>query len=279
MARLKVALFGVGLAAKTAGAMILASLGWISIIVTFVIMFYDELKEYFFPPDLIQERIDKLTANIEKAGEVHKQYGNIIEGTDEQMKAGFKMSAGLVQEQMDLWRSSPKPLETLPKQPKTHQISENDSSKEEIKNIEKQISFRKRKIAQNKKLGLGDSKALFQKTSVNDNYAAEIKELESKMEGLEHQHQQTAGYILKTHSAAITAVSQTQLTGLQASINALSEGAMSEPLTPYINQLKDLQDRGGGRYFDVKRVCRRACPHRQGRTRNRKFFKRSSKSH
>ena len=101
MARLKVALFGVGLAAKTAGAMILASLGWISIIVTFVIMFYDELKEYFFPPDLIQERIDKLTANIEKAGEVHKQYGNIIEGTDEQMKAGFKMSAGLVQTQIE----------------------------------------------------------------------------------------------------------------------------------------------------------------------------------
>ena len=100
MARLKVALFGVGLAAKTAGAMILASLGWISIIVTFVVMFYDELKEYFFPPDLIQERIDKLTANIEKAGEVHKQYGDIIEGTDEQMRAGFKMSAGLVQTQI-----------------------------------------------------------------------------------------------------------------------------------------------------------------------------------
>ena len=71
-----------------------------------------------------------------------------------------------------------------------------------------------------------------------------IVDLEGRItEGLEHEHQQSAGRRdrLKRTVQPLAAVSETQLTGLQASINALSEGAMSEPLTPYINQLKDLK--------------------------------------
>ena len=101
LAGVRVALFATAAAAKTAGAAIMASLGWISLLATAGIMLYDIFKDKLFPEDPIEEEAKSILDSLGSITETAKSFEktmNTVSDPAHVAVAGYKALTGVLTE-------------------------------------------------------------------------------------------------------------------------------------------------------------------------------------
>ena len=97
----KVGFFGLATAAKTAGAAIMSSLGWVSMVASMAFMLYEIFKEDLFPTDQMQESADEIIEALDSVKETAKSFQKTMEEIDDPAHvavAGYKALQGVLTE-------------------------------------------------------------------------------------------------------------------------------------------------------------------------------------